>query len=196
MHHTAYSSRCCAFSWKLFALCHYMQFKQHTTSQNKTWGLLSMWLLYTISTFYWHWVICQPRVSTGWLCRALVSASCVLPAGLLTRWVSECVVGAPSVLCEGPLMGPKPQRSELQKLDHKVDGLQAELRQSHMYEFSAHTGALMNIHCLLRGRECVLHTCWHACHIFTPSWRKADLSRGRNVFPINREINTRKCDFI
>ena len=71
--------------------------------------------MYTISTFYWRCVICQSHVSTGCLCRALVSASCVLPAGLLARWVSDCVAGArraPSVLCEGPLMGPKPQRSE------------------------------------------------------------------------------------
>lgn len=75
-----------------------------------------MWLRYTISTFYRHCVICQSHVSTGRLCRALVFASCMLPAVPMTRWVSDCVVGAwraPSVLCKGPLMGWKPQRPEL-----------------------------------------------------------------------------------
>lgn len=75
-----------------------------------------MWWLYTVSTFYSYCVICQSHVSSGCLCKALVSASGLLPAGLMTRWVRECAVGAwqaPSVLGEGPLMGSKHKRPEL-----------------------------------------------------------------------------------
>lgn len=66
--------------------------------------------------FFRHCVICHSHVSTGCLCKALVSASFVLPAGPMARWVSGCVVGAwraPSVHCEGPLMGLNPQRPDL-----------------------------------------------------------------------------------
>lgn len=78
-------------------------------------GWLSVWLLlYTISTFFFLQALysLKARVSTGCLCTALV----LLPAGSMARWVSDGVVGAwraPSVLCEGPLMGPKLQRPEI-----------------------------------------------------------------------------------
>jgi len=115
-------------------LCPRSLYSAKTTSQNKTQGLVSMLLLCTVSSFYRHCVTCKVHVRAVCLCRALVSASSVFPAGLMTRWVSDCVFGAwraPSVLREGPLMGSKLQRQELQKLDNKVHGLQAELRHSH-----------------------------------------------------------------
>lgn len=63
----------------------------------------------------------------------------MVSAGLLTRWVSYCVVRAcraPSVPVVGPLMGTKPQRAEVYKLDQKVERLQAELRCPHMHIYS------------------------------------------------------------
>lgn len=53
---------------------------------------------------------------------------------------------APSVLCEGPLMGSKPRRLELESLGHKVHSLQAEERhyfKSRMYKQTQHRYSTM-----------------------------------------------------
>lgn len=147
-----------------------------------------MWLWFTIFSFYRHCVICQPHVSIEYLCRALVFASCMLPAVPIARWVSDSVVGAwraPSVLYEGPLMGLKPQRPVIEAVI--IRWMVCKLTYSHTHiciqcTQVPHTGILKDVQCLMRARD--------VCCILDRSVRR------HNALPVNRQDNKRKCDFI
>lgn len=105
-----------------------------TTSHNKMWRLLSMWLPRAVCSFSRHSVICQPHVEDGCLWKALVSASFFFFAPLPAWWPDGSVIvssglGGPLLFSVSPTHGTETPETRIIKKLHHTDS-QAELRYS------------------------------------------------------------------